>query len=167
MEADYGRGKIMYLSGQFAVDCRTAEVGVHKKITAEKSPAMFKLYTGILRRFMGNQLNFEAVDMPENVLCTVYRQNTSIMVNLVNATGTKTHKIGKVIAPKAPKTPFPALKKDIVFKVKIPTLKQVFVTSPDFNGEQRPAKFKKSSDGYYEITVPKELVKSYSIVWLQ
>ena len=63
------------------------------------------------------------------------------------------------------KEAWPALKEDIMFSLRDGNVKSAYAVSPDFEGH-KPLKLKKVGERT-EITLPKELLKAYTIVYVE
>jgi hypothetical protein len=61
---------------------------------------------------------------------------------------------------------FPALDKDIIFEIALPSIHEAYVTSPDYQGH-KAASVEKVGEGRYRVTVPKEAVRAYAMVVLK
>jgi hypothetical protein len=59
------------------------------------------------------------------------------------------------------------LKNDIVFDVALPSLSKVKAVSPDWEKEPGKVKVFPNGKGRYRITLPKESLKCYTILFLQ
>ncbi len=105
------------------------------------------------------------VNAPERVYSTLYRQGDTLVGHFLNGTG-QNAKPGDVIQSPAPQPAFPPLAQDIIFSMDILELKQVYAVSPDFPGQQELA-FKKLDNSRWQITLPKELLKTYTVVYLR
>lgn len=166
---NYGKGRIFYISGQLANVNMEPERTVSQKWTFAKNRPMFELFAAVLKQATGDAEAFIPLDVPEKVLCTVYRQQqngrTATIVHLLNATGTDL-KPGQIVPKIAPTPAFPELKNDIKFKVKLPGFQEAYAASPEFAGHQ-PVIVKQLTDNWYEVTVPRRLLKCYSTIWFR
>ena len=169
VESDYGKGKIFYVSGQLGNTNMSPEITVFRQWRFVENRPMFELYADVLNKVTGKAENFTAINIPEKVLCTVYRQpengKAATAVHLLNATSVDM-KRGETVPKTAPKPAFPALKQDIKFKVKLAEMSKAYAASPDFDGH-KPVKIQKLSAGWYEVTVPKQLLKCYTVIWFK
>ena len=75
-------------------------------------------------------------------------------------------KKGEIVPSGGPDQPFPEMPEDIVFNNELQGLKNAYIASPDFSG-QESIKMRDLANGWYEVTVSKELLKCHSIVWLE
>ncbi len=165
----YGDGSISYISSQIGhlnvEDERTYE----QKWIFEWNQAAFEFQRALLKQFLGNSSTFEAINIPHKVLTTVYSQTQAgkkyTLVHLLNATGSNMQK-GQIIPKGVPDPAFPELSQDVKFKIKLSGLKNAYIVSLDFSGREL-VKTLHLANGWYEVTVPKKLLKCYSIVWLE
>jgi len=118
-----------------------------------------------VRRAIGEKLQVEAIAVPEKVLLAAYRVGEGYAVHLLNATGVNL-KPGDIIPRQKEGEAFPALDDDIVFDLRLPSLSQGRVVSPDYEGE-RTATVTEQQDGAYRITVPADALKAYSVIYLK
>ncbi|MCQ2391572.1 MAG: hypothetical protein MJ240_09125 [Kiritimatiellae bacterium] len=101
-------------------------------------------------------------DLPDRVFTTIWREKTgATVVHFLNATG-RDVKVGEKMTPNAPRVPFPALAKDVVFT--LPRGKSATAYSPDFGFGGRTLAVKANADGSVTVTLPKEFLKAYTLV---
>ena len=94
---------------------------------------------------------------------------TDLLVHLLNATGAglkkgemdEDHKDWEKAGG-----PFPALKEDVVFDLRASGVARAYFVSPDYQGE-RPVTLEKQKNGCLRVTVKKEDLKAYGIVYLR
>ena len=106
-------------------------------------------------------------DAPGGVFTTVWRETKgpdgrATVVHFLNATGCDDLKVGETCTFASPKVPFPALEKDVVFT--IGGGKSATAYSPDFGFGGRSLAARRNADGTLTVTLPKELLKGYTIV---
>jgi hypothetical protein len=116
------------------------------------------------------ELQFTPVQFPERVLASVYRQTadgkTSTMVHLLNAGGSPVA-LGATVPGVPPSKPaWPEMKQDIIFDITLSELKDAYIVSPDWQGRKKIS-FQTLPDKRYRITVSKDLLKCYSIIYLE
>jgi hypothetical protein len=169
VESNYGKGKIFYISGQLANANMEPEITILRKWKFARNSELFELFAKVLKKATTESEEFVPVNIPEKVLCTIYRQpdenNTATMVHLLNATAVDLNP-GQTVPKTAPNPAFPGLKEDIKFRIKLPEFKQAYAASPDFVGH-KPVNYKKLTDNWYEVTVPANLLECYSIIWFR
>ena len=101
-------------------------------------------------------------NLPDRVFTTIWREKDgATVVHFLNATG-RDIAVGEKMKPDAPKDPFPALEKDVVFT--IVGGKSATAYSPDFGFGGRSLAARRNADGTLTVTLPKELLKAYTIV---
>jgi hypothetical protein len=162
IETPYGKGKIFYLAGQIGSVNMENEMTVRRKWRYEQNRPVFELFASILGKVTDADKTFIPVSIPEKVPCTVYQQDNSTFVHLLNVTAVNMRK-GELV-PLAPPSPtFPELKNDLQFKIKLPGVKNAYAASPDFSGH-KPVKVEKLANGWYQITLPKALLKCYTVI---
>jgi hypothetical protein len=108
---------------------------------------------------------FQAVDIPEKVRVSVYRQrgpDPRLMVHLLNATGMNM-KPGQKLTTAHHGPAFPALDSDLVFDMLLSPSVKAFVVSPDY-GERRAVKLEPLGDGRSRVTARARDARTYSIV---
>jgi len=165
----YGRGSISYISSQIG-GLNVEDERTHKQEwTFEWNQEAFKFQEALFQQLFGDDCTFKPVNIPYKVLTTVYSQihdeKKYTLVHLLNATGSSMKK-GQIVPKGVPEQPFPELPEDLKFNIELSELKNVFITSPNFSG-RKPITMREMTNGWYEITVPKMLLKCYSIVWLE
>lgn len=93
---------------------------------------------------------------------TLYREDDQVLVHLLNGLATGNKK-GDYITAGFKGTPFPPLEKDITFTVPAFGKNEIFAVSPDFEG-RKPLEGTYHDDGTVTVTLPKELLKGYTLV---
>lgn len=169
-EATYGKGKFVYCSAQIGSNLYEAEISINAKWTFVKDEKLAALYGDILQHATGKDPIITADEIPENFFVSVYEQpdkdNKKLtMVHLLNGTGVANKK-AEDVKGKSFNPAWPELKNDLVFNIPLSSIKEAYVTSPDFAGRKNIA-FKKLESGEYQITLPGNLLKSYSIIFLK
>ena len=171
----YGKGQCFYSAIPLGIVNRQAEYGYGRKIDFEKNQAVFDFYMRLVKDITHDNLDFKGVEIPEKVMISVCRQDVKdkkeILVHLLNATGTEAGlKKGDVVPGKSDwkkrGNPFPPLLKDIVFDIRTGgDVSSAVIASPDYKGD-RLVTIEKLNNGYFRVSVKKEDVQSYSIVYL-
>ena len=103
------------------------------------------------------------VNAPEKIYTALWKSNDgTIYAHFFNYTGV-TVKAGDALDPSYPKVAYPAVNKDITFTLKGVEKTAVAVAdSPDFKGSKKLKSSWKNGD--LTVTLPKELMKTYTIV---
>lgn len=159
----HGKGTFHYQTSALASPL-TASEKRDQKWGFEVDRQLYDIYSGVLRKVIGNASVWQ-IQAPENVYTTLYRQGNQTIAHFLNATAVNPGK-DDIIKSGAPKPPFPSLKNDIVFSLPLKKLNKAWAVSPDFSGQQN-LKFRKLTDNIYEITLPKELLKAYTLVYME
>lgn len=167
----YGKGRIIYCAAQLGGANYEAEKSYNGKWEFVMDKDVNEFFHKTIRDIMleNKALSFEAPAIPEKVIASVYRQTvdgkTTATAHLLNATGVNMQP-GQII-PGLPAPPaWPELKEDAVFEISLPKLAKAQVASPEWQGF-KPVKSESLGNNRFRITVPKELIKSYAIVFLE
>ncbi len=168
----YGKGKSMYLASILGAPNREPESTAGRKWTFEKNEEIADLLIDIVKMAVDDSFLVRAVNIPERVLLTVYKQNykgqEDVLVHLLNATGAKELEKGDIVPGRDDaRKAFPELKGDLVFDIRLDnTIRKGFIVSPDYK-ERREIGIEKKQDGYYRITISREDLIVYAIVYLR
>jgi len=81
----------------------------------------------------------------------------------LNGTGV-TMKKGDILPSEKSEPAFPPLKEDLVFEISLDNLTDSFAASPDYQGH-KPISTQKLSDNRYLVTVPKDALEKYTILY--
>lgn len=171
LEVKYGKGRIIYCASQLSGYNYERENTYGRKWIYAMNKPLDNFNGQMLAKVIGTKkLDFTPVNIPLQVLTSVYRQTdkgkSSTMVHLLNATGVKRLEIGKTIPGEIPEPAWPALSKELVFEISLPSLKQAYAVSPDYKGH-RPVKIQNLGKNRYRITISKNLLKKYSIIFME
>ncbi|MCC7300957.1 MAG: beta-galactosidase trimerization domain-containing protein, partial [Verrucomicrobia bacterium] len=174
VEQQYGKGRIIYC----AVALGGKNYEIEKSYGSEwdfvlNEPAK-DFFIDTVRNVVlkDDKLSFEGIEIPEDVLVSVYSQNVggtnTTVVNLLNAIATKSmKKPGQKLPAEAPAPAWVNSDKDIVFDITLPSsLTRAFAASPDWSGQQEVSAVSLGK-GVYRVTVPKELLKCYTLIKLE
>jgi Beta-galactosidase trimerisation domain len=179
VENKFGMGKSIYLASRLGMAvCQRIPPHDHSFKNQRRweyvpNYAIANLLIKIVKQAIGdNKLTVRAVQVPEAVIVELFEQSDdgkkSYLLNLLNATGgpALNLKKGDCIPGWSTlmKHPFPALKKDIIIDLKEP-VNSAYVVSPDYKGK-RPVKLEKQANGYTRITLNKNDLQVYSIIYL-
>ena len=166
IEVKYGKGRVIYarnksMMNEFCPSNR--ETGMVYRFTPDQkiTASNEKMWEHIA----GTGL-FKAIHIPEKVLVTAYRDETkdrkAVMIHLLNATGVKVKQGDALPLPDPTWEPIPD---DIGFEITLPSLNNAYYASPDAEGHKQ-IDIKKTGKNRYKVTVPKETVEKYGIVYL-
>ena len=167
-----GKGRCVYVAFQLGVANYEREQKGGKPATFERRPKLADLLIRLVRDAANASFDVEAVEVPEKVVLSVCRQEVKgreeVLIHLLNATGAGVKK-GEIITWrknwKKAGGPFPALKKDIVFDLRAGEVAGGHIVSPDYKGK-RPVTLEQQGNGYMRVTVKKDDLKAYGIVYL-
>ena len=105
------------------------------------------------------------VQAPRLVLGELYYQKSGgYIAHFLNASGTELEK-GETVPNGTKEEAWPALKEDVVFTLRDGKVSSAYAVSPDFKG-RKTLKVEKV-DGQSRITLPKEFMRAYSIVYIK
>ena len=163
--AAYGKGEMIYCSLAIAGELYEPEVMPLQKWVYRHDEKLQQLYQTELKLIF-KPANIWQINAPEKVFTSLWQeQDGSIVVHLLNAQGSCMQP-GGVTGLYAPKNPFPPVTEDITFVIAKKGCKNVTAYSPDFEGG-RSLKFKKLKNNNVSVTLPKELMKVYTMIRLQ
>jgi hypothetical protein len=171
VEKKLGKGKVIYCAAALSSVNYESETTYGRKWTYSKNKEIDTFNNKMIDQVIGKKpLRFKVVQTPERILMSVYRQTkdnkAKTLVHLLNAAGSFME-LGAIIPKVPPLNPvWPEIKKDIIFDISLPNLKKAYLVSPDQKG-QKKVSFKKIAGYGYRVTVPKEKLKCYSIVYLE
>lgn len=122
----------------------------------------------LLRKELGIHLQGASLlttNAPMKVPMTLFREKDQILVHLINGQGGGLTN-GKKVSWKFYGNAFPAIPEDITFTVPYIGKNAVFAVSPDFKG-RKALKAVYHDNGTVTVTLPKELLKTYTLVRIQ
>ncbi|MHC4122971.1 MAG: beta-galactosidase trimerization domain-containing protein [Planctomycetota bacterium] len=166
----FGTGRAFYCAPRLgAINYQKVCRPIGAKWTFALNKPIAQMLINLIHHCLSDKpLKFEAKQIPEKVFVTVYNQDSngrkSALVHLLNATGVKIEK-GDTLKDHKSKPAFPPITADMVFEIELAKLTESYAASPDYKGRQ-PVTTKKLDKNRYEVTVPKELLKAYTIVYL-
>jgi len=106
-----------------------------------------------------------SVKAPRLVLSELYRDKDGLYAaHFLNTTGTENVKLGEVVRGIKGEV-WPAIMEDVVFTMRDGNVKTAYAVSPDFAGRKELEI--KHVGSQAEITLPKELLKAYTIVYIK
>jgi hypothetical protein len=169
----FGKGRSCYLSCQpGAINCEPEWAANGKPITFERNRQLAEMLVRLVLTAASAPFDFAAVEMPERVLASVARQEESgkkaLLVHLLNLTGANLKKGDPVVAPvnwAKRGNPFPSLEKNLVFDIRAGGVTRAHIVSPDYPGERRVS-LEKRDNGMTRVTVNREDLEAYAIVYL-
>ena len=135
-----------------------------KKYDFKLDEALEDFCKKLLRKEFSNADSGFKVKAPEQIYTTWYRTNDAEIIHLLNATGGNA-KLGQVMKGTTPEVPFPAIQEDIEISIPATQVKTSYAASPDFAG-RKELKYQ-LKDKTLSITLPKELLKAYTLIWIK
>lgn len=168
IEMPYGNGRIIYTPLAIGHHCRMTEVTVGQTVPDdwELAPKCLEACTRFWNAIITDENPWNPGNTPEAVLTGLFEVNgTQTVIAFLNATGSNT-KNGMVIPGVLDANPFPHPEEDLVFSIKRNDVTTAYATSPDFEGK-RPLKFTKLQNGETQITLPKELLNVFTVVFAE
>lgn len=167
----YGKGKCVSLACKLGAINYEPEASAGDKWNFEKNQELAELLVKVVRLAADDAFDVKAASLPEQVLMSVCLQkekqkNDCILVHLLNATGAAKLKKGDIVPSKKAGEPFPAIKQDLVFAIRAANIINGYIVSPDYP-DKRPVTLEKSGNGYTKVTVKKDDLKAYAIVYLE
>jgi len=164
----FGKGSITYCSGQLGTI--NYQAVYRDKWEYELDHALAKILMKSFRSAIGEKpLDFEMIQAPDQLISSLWQQTIDgsdcTLVHILNATGVRMKK-GDTVVYKKTLPAFPPLTKDVIFEIKRSSLKEAYITSPDYTGH-RPASIEKVADGRYRVTISKDAIQAYAMVVLK
>jgi hypothetical protein len=164
----FGKGSITYCSGQLGTI--NYQAVYRDKWEYELDHALAKILMKSFRSAIGEKpLDFEMIQAPDQLISSLWQQTIDgsdcTLVHILNATGVRMKK-GDTVVYKKTLPAFPPLTKDVIFEIKRSSLKEAYITSPDYTGH-RPARIEKVADGRYRVTISKDAIQAYAMVVLK
>lgn len=164
LSQDYGKGKVYYLNILLGSALYAAEGTPGRMWTFQPDPVVDQVYRQLLNKLTANAQCWQ-IKAPEMVLTSLYRQQDQMVVHLLNATACS-NTPGKPMLAALPDPAFPELAEDITFELPGPW-RSAYAVSPDFAGRKAAAVEFDRSWNVSRITVKKELLKVYTIIFVQ
>ena len=160
---NYGKGRMVYLTAQLGLPFYEPEAAVGRPWPFELDRKLESLYRALLEDVV-TPGRFWQVKAPDKVFTALWRDGNKLLIHFLNGTGANM-KAGEILTDRAPQDPYPALTEDIVFTVP-GNYRSAAAASPDFVG-RKSLVLKKNGDGCVTVTLPKELLKAYTIVHME
>jgi len=163
VKTTYGKGTVYLTPFLFGVPAHSNEVTSGKAITFVPQPDADKLANAVLDKVGATRNVWNPLEVPAAVLTSVYRDGKDTMVHFLNATGSK-FKAKDVLPHVLKGNPYPLPEKDIVYEIP-GKYRKVWAASPDFAKTELKGVTEK--DGVTRVILPKELLKTYTIVHME
>ncbi|MBR2357879.1 MAG: beta-galactosidase trimerization domain-containing protein [Lentisphaeria bacterium] len=161
---DYQKGKFYYFTTMFSAGLFAHEYQVNNKWRFEWNRELESYLLDVLKD-VASPAKIWDVKAPRLVHSELYyNKEGGYIAHFLNATGTELAK-GELIGGNLCKTAWPALTSDISITLRDGTVKTAYAVSPDFEGRKTIAV--KQVDGKAEITLPKELLKAYTVIYIK
>ncbi len=157
----YGKGKVFYLPMRFGEIAYIPDLKPGSLCPFVERPVQLDFFRELLGEIIGDYALLKT-DAPPKVYMTVYREKESILIHVLNGTGTGA-KHAERITERNTGNPFPPLAYDLHVSLFAPDAKETFAVSPDFEG-RRALPLSMDKNGNVIITLPKELLKVYTII---
>jgi hypothetical protein len=165
-EVAYGKGRMIYSPLLLGVPAQDREFGTTKKYDFVRSPNAEKAVLILLQEIVTEDNRvWQPLNVPEDIVTNIHRDKGELTIHFLNATGSKIQP-GDIVPVNAPEVAYPAIKEDLKFIVKMPTLKRAYAVSPDFEGESE-LQAKKIGNNEFEITLPANKLHIYTLVRIQ
>ena len=116
-----------------------------------------------MRRLLTDATVWRTQHLPEKVYSTIWRERDgALVVHFLNSTATDIRS-GDQMPRQTPSPAWPAIEEDVRFALPAPADARACAVSPDFEGE-RPLETRDAGNGLLAVSLPKELLKAYTIV---
>ncbi len=164
-EVACGKGRILYTPIDLGHAIWHEELMVGRPFDGKRNSVCEAAANALLDLGLQGQNSWEPGDTPEAVLTGLFKVNGKIAVHFLNATGSNL-KDGEVIAFDWKGPVFPPLARDITFAVFTDKATRAYAVSPDFEG-RKPLQITPVSQGKFQIHLPKQHLKAYTIVYVE
>ncbi|MBQ6471668.1 MAG: hypothetical protein IJJ33_06770, partial [Victivallales bacterium] len=163
-EQPIGNGRFIYLPVSLASHLYSEDFRgkPDPKFVFDASAA--DIFRKVLRRALGNAGNLIRTDAPEKVYISLYRQDNTLFLHLLNGLGSGRPK--QISRDTPVETLFPPLPHDLFFSLHAPRAVKAYAVSPDFSGKRELA-FLSGEDGTVTFILPAKLLKIYTVVKFQ
>ena len=156
-----GKGRIFFFPARLEELFYCPDVSWGKVSEFDYDAKLAAFYRGILGKIIGNT-SLLKTDAPEKVFMTLYREKDQVLVHLLNGLASG-HSKGDQVPNTFKKAPFPALTRDITITVPAFGKNEIYAVSPDFAGRKKLSG-EYHADGTVTVTLPKELLKGYTLI---
>ena len=163
VEQPYGKGRMLYQTVTIGASLYAQEGTVGQDWRYNHDPALEALYKQILQRILGDT-PWWRTDAPDRIHTTILRQPDALTIHFLNGAASYL-KHGEIMPEFCPNPAWPPLQQDISFTIPCDAAKEVYAVSPDFQG-RKPIPFF-LANGKLTATLPKALLKAYTIVWIK
>lgn len=167
---EYGRGKWVYFMHRPGFSVGQLPYRGAKEFPAvpeEEQKLQRALIIEAVLWAVGNEFPVTVKEAPDGLLIKAFQHQDSkrqaIVVHLLNCRGAEPVKFGEVIPEKYP-VKFPSLEKDIILELRLDSIKQVYLISPDWPGK-KPVKVNPVNNGY-RLIIPADTLKRYEVLCL-
>jgi len=162
--ASYGKGAMVYQIAPLGAQCFEQEQQLGKKWRAlPNAEALEPFYLDFLAGIVKPGAYWSG-NMPKKVFTAIWREGDELLIHFLNGTGSH-HRPDEILKPDAPKPAYPALTQDVVFTVP-GQWREAVAVSPDFAG-RKPLELRPAGAKSVTVVLPKELLKTYTIVRLK
>ena len=162
VERPHGAGRLVYFPKRYASRYYLLERTSGWKWQFNPNRPRELQFRQMLVDVLGPARALKDVRIPEKVYTSAWREaDGTLALHFLNGTGANL-KVGAVIPDRSPEPAFPPLAEDLVFEVRTKAKCRVVAGSPDFDGD-RPLTTE-MRDGWMRITLPKELMRAYTVV---
>ena len=161
--AKCGKGRLVYQACTFGLALFCEEENVGRKFRFELDEGIARLYRGFLMDLLRGATPWQ-VSAPTKVHAELYRQGDAYVAHFLNGQGA-TLKKGELVRYDPPGEPWPSIAEDIRFNLEAPGVREAYAVSPDFAG-RKPLKIARNG-ARVTVTLPKQLLKAYTLVWLR
>ena len=164
LEKAYGKGKFIHHAAMLTSALAAGEYRYNSKYTFKLDKALQAYCQKLLKKEFANADANLQITAPELVYSTWYRTSDAEIIHLLNASGGVVP-YGTLLNSKTHGVAYPALTQDITVTLPLQSVKEVYAASPDFAG--RKALQFNHTDGKLTVTLPKELLKAYTLIWIK
>ena len=161
--AKCGKGRLIYQACTLGLPLFCEEDNVGRKFRFELDEGVARLYRGFLTDLLKDATPWQ-VSAPLKVHTELYRQGDAYVAHFLNGQGA-TLKKGDPVQYDPPGDPWPPIAGDITFTLAAPKASEAYAVSPDFAG-RKPLKLTRSGANV-TVTLPKALLKAYTVVWVR
>ena len=159
-----GKGKVVFHHAALGANLAASEYTPGDTYRFAYDAQLAQCFRAILKAEFADANAGFATDAPSTVYTNLFVQDDKSIIHLLNASGA-TIKNGEVMQRGAPKIPFPPIDQDIHLTIRRANATSAYAVSPDYPGRQ-PLAFR-LDNGQCRITLPKGLLKAYTLVFVQ
>ena len=156
-----GKGRIAYDPTRRGEEFEFQELGPRTVNKFNPDPVREKAFRDELAEFT-RDCSVWKIDAPDKVYTAMWKErNGNMVIHFLNGIAC-VPPVGVLAPSEPPETPFPELAADIVFTLPFDA-SGANASSPDFDGV-RSLSVRRNGDGSSTVTLPKELLKAYTLV---